>query len=353
MRSSARAEGGPRLHLPRHGGAGAVARRLDRGDAGPGGRQDRAQAAGNAAVSISSAPTRGPAAAIIFVNLKGDRARRAGRRRLLPGAQEDRRHPPRRCPRACSGPSSTTSSATPTSRSTPLTGQGYSYPELKTFAKNARDILLRIPGVAKVDLLGDRRRSASSSRCPPRRWPSAGSPRSTSRRRSPARTPWTRRAASRPASARCASTWTGGLRTVEDIRELRLRAGQSDLPPRRYRRGQARPRGPAGRKDPLPGPGGGAARHHHGARASTSPRSAPPSSRPSSASSASCPSASSSARSPTRPQVVSKSVHEFLQALAEAIGIVLVVSFLALGWRAGLVVALTIPLVLAATFFVM
>ncbi len=35
-----------------------------------------------------------------------------------------------------------------------ITGQGYAYPELKTFAKNARDILLRIPGVAKVDLLG-------------------------------------------------------------------------------------------------------------------------------------------------------------------------------------------------------
>ena len=52
-------------------------------------------------------------------------------------------------------------------------------------------------------------------------------------------------------------------------------------------------------------------------------------------------------------QVVSKSIHQFLEALAEAIGIVLVVSLLALGWRAGLVVAMTIPLVLAATFFVM
>jgi multidrug efflux pump len=52
-------------------------------------------------------------------------------------------------------------------------------------------------------------------------------------------------------------------------------------------------------------------------------------------------------------QVVSKSIREFLEALAEAIGIVLVVSLMALGWRAGLVVALIIPLVLAATFFVM
>ena len=35
-----------------------------------------------------------------------------------------------------------------------VTGQGFGYPELKNFAKKARDILLRVPGVAKVDLLG-------------------------------------------------------------------------------------------------------------------------------------------------------------------------------------------------------
>ncbi len=48
-----------------------------------------------------------------------------------------------------------------------------------------------------------------------------------------------------------------------------------------------------------------------------------------------------------------KYVGEFLQSLGEALLIVLAVSFLSLGWRAGLVVALTIPLVLAATFVVM
>src|SRR5262249_39536077 len=35
-----------------------------------------------------------------------------------------------------------------------ITGHGFAYPELKNFAKSARDILLRVPGVAKVDLLG-------------------------------------------------------------------------------------------------------------------------------------------------------------------------------------------------------
>jgi multidrug efflux pump subunit AcrB len=51
--------------------------------------------------------------------------------------------------------------------------------------------------------------------------------------------------------------------------------------------------------------------------------------------------------------VVTKAVREFLEAFGEAVGIVLLVSLIALGWRAGMVVALTIPLVLAATIFVM
>ncbi len=54
-----------------------------------------------------------------------------------------------------------------------------------------------------------------------------------------------------------------------------------------------------------------------------------------------------------QPAVVKDSVGEFMRSLAEAVAIVLVVSFLSLGARAGLVVALTIPLVLAATFLAM
>jgi multidrug efflux pump len=51
-----------------------------------------------------------------------------------------------------------------------------------------------------------------------------------------------------------------------------------------------------------------------------------------------------------QPAVVKDSVGEFMRALGEAVAIVLLVSFLSLGVRTGLVVALTIPLVLAATF---
>ena len=54
-----------------------------------------------------------------------------------------------------------------------------------------------------------------------------------------------------------------------------------------------------------------------------------------------------------QPEVVDEAVGHFIQALVEAVVIVLAVSFVSLGLRAGLVVTLTIPLVLAITFVVM
>ena len=54
-----------------------------------------------------------------------------------------------------------------------------------------------------------------------------------------------------------------------------------------------------------------------------------------------------------QPSAVKHSVREFLQTVFEAVVIVLAVSFFSLGVRAGTVVALSIPLVLAATFFTM
>ncbi|WP_114948087.1 efflux RND transporter permease subunit [Microvirga calopogonii] len=54
-----------------------------------------------------------------------------------------------------------------------------------------------------------------------------------------------------------------------------------------------------------------------------------------------------------QPVVVEEAVGGFTKALFEAVAIVLVVSFVSLGMRAGFVVALSIPLVLAMTFMVM
>ena len=54
-----------------------------------------------------------------------------------------------------------------------------------------------------------------------------------------------------------------------------------------------------------------------------------------------------------QPKVVEEAVGSFTKALVEAVVIVLVVSFVSLGLRAGLVVAVSIPLVLAIVFVVM
>ena len=54
-----------------------------------------------------------------------------------------------------------------------------------------------------------------------------------------------------------------------------------------------------------------------------------------------------------QPRVVDKAIFEFMKAFVEALAIVLAVSFLSLGWRTGIVVALSVPLVLALTFVVM
>jgi multidrug efflux pump len=54
-----------------------------------------------------------------------------------------------------------------------------------------------------------------------------------------------------------------------------------------------------------------------------------------------------------QPQAVRESVGEFVKVLTEAVVIVLVVSFFSLGLRTGLVVAVSIPLVLAMTFATM
>jgi multidrug efflux pump len=54
-----------------------------------------------------------------------------------------------------------------------------------------------------------------------------------------------------------------------------------------------------------------------------------------------------------QPDIVEHSVSEFVETFVEALAIVLLVSFLSLGWRAGIVVALSVPLVLAIVLTIM
>ncbi len=54
-----------------------------------------------------------------------------------------------------------------------------------------------------------------------------------------------------------------------------------------------------------------------------------------------------------QPEIVKEAISHFTRALFEAVAIVLAISFISLGMRAGLVVAISIPLVLAITFLIM
>ena len=54
-----------------------------------------------------------------------------------------------------------------------------------------------------------------------------------------------------------------------------------------------------------------------------------------------------------QPEIVKDSINEFIESLVEAVLIVLIVSFLSLGMRSGLIVACCIPLVIAAVFTAM
>src|SRR5262245_22453700 len=106
-----------------------------------------------------------------------------------------------------------------------VTGRGFSYPELKTFAKTARDILLQVPGVAKVDLLGlqeERIFIEVSSAALAERGLSAIDIKAAlagQNAMDPAG-----RIETRERSVRI--DVDGGLQSIEQIRELRLRAGQ-------------------------------------------------------------------------------------------------------------------------------
>jgi multidrug efflux pump subunit AcrB len=232
-----------------------------------------------------------------------------------------------------------------------VTGPGYSYPELKTFAKNARDILLRISGVGKVDLLGlqeERVFIEVSSAALAERGLSALDIQAALAGQN----------AMDPAGRIETSERSvridvqGGLQSVEDIRELRLRAGQQT-----FRLGDI-----AGVRRSLEDPPS-AKTSYQGREAVLLGTTMVPGANVTEVGAAveqalkrieqDLPIGVELGRISDQAQVVSKSIREFLDALAEAIGIVLVVSLLALGWRAGLVVALTIPMVLAATFFVM
>lgn len=232
-----------------------------------------------------------------------------------------------------------------------ISGDGYSYPELKTFAIQARDMLLTTPGVEKAVIIGDQ---------PEKIYIDVSSKALAERGLT---IPDLQNAIKGQNAVDPAGNVDTGLRSVrisvegnvhkvEDIRELRLRSGSQvtrlgdiatvtsgleDPYQRKYRYnghesvqvGVVMAKGfkvtDVGKdveatykrfEDSLP----------YGVAVD---------------------------QISNQPDVVTDAVSEFMHALGEALAIVLVVSFLSIGWRSGLVIAIAIPLVLAATFAIM
>jgi multidrug efflux pump subunit AcrB len=232
-----------------------------------------------------------------------------------------------------------------------LSGNGFTNPELRDFAKGARDILLRVKGVSKVDLLGVQDEKVYievPSRVLAERNVTAQDIQAA--------------LAGQNAQAPSGSVQTderavrldvqGTFLSVEQIRELRVRAGTQtirlgdiasikrmteDPPVSLIRRN--------GRDSVLIGVvmerGNNVVEVGKGLAAALSKVERD------------LPVGVVFDKISDQPAVVTKAVSEFLEALGEALVIVLAVSLFSLGWRAGIVVALTIPLVLAATFLVM
>ncbi|MGF7004594.1 efflux RND transporter permease subunit [Aminobacter sp. BE322] len=232
-----------------------------------------------------------------------------------------------------------------------ISGDGYSYPELKKFAIQARDVLLTTPGVEKAVILGDQPQRIYievSSKALAERGLTLNDLRNTIAGQNNID----------PAGAVDTGTRSvrisveGDLSKASDIRELRLRAGTQVTRLGDIATVTPGLEDPYSRKFRFNGKDSvqvgvvmakgfnvtdvGKAVEATYERFETS-----------------LPYGVAVDQISNQPEVVTEAVGEFMKALVEALLIVLVVSFLSIGWRSGLVIAITIPLVLAATFAIM
>ena len=232
-----------------------------------------------------------------------------------------------------------------------ISGDGYSYPELKKFAIQARDVLLTTPGVEKAVILGDQPQRIFidvSSKALAERGLTLNDLRNTIAGQNNIDAAGTVDTGTR--SVRISVE--GDLSKASDIRELRLRAGTQITRLGDIATVTPGLEDPYQRKFRFNGKDSvqvgvvmakgfnvtdvGKAVEATYERFETS-----------------LPYGVSVDQISNQPEVVTEAIGEFMKALVEALLIVLVVSFLSIGWRSGLVIAITIPLVLAATFAIM
>ncbi|WP_137131420.1 efflux RND transporter permease subunit [Rhizobium sp. FY34] len=232
-----------------------------------------------------------------------------------------------------------------------ITGDGYSYPELKDFAIQARDMLLATQGVEKVSILGAQDEKiyidVSSKTLAERNLTFTDIQNALAGQNTvdPAGTVQT-------ATRSVRISVEGGVRTPEDIRELRIRSGAQV-----FRLGDIATVSsglvePYDRKFRFNGKDAvevGVVMQNGFKVTDVGTWVEATYKRFEDA----LPVGVAVEQISNQPEVVHEAVGEFSQALLEALVIVLVVSLLSIGWRSGIVIAITIPLVLAATLAIM
>lgn len=232
-----------------------------------------------------------------------------------------------------------------------ISGDGFSYPELKRFAIEGRDMLLTTPGVEKVVILGDQPEKIYidlSSKVLAERGLTFNDLRNAIAGQNNVD-----HAGSVDTGTRSVRiSVEGDVTKVEDIRELRLRAGNRTIRLGDIATVTSGLEDPYARKFRFNGRDsvqigvvmakgfnvtdvGKAVEATYDRFESALPYGV------------------SVDQVSNQPEVVTEAISEFSHALIEALIIVLVVSFLSIGWRSGLVIAIAIPLVLAATFAIM
>ena len=232
-----------------------------------------------------------------------------------------------------------------------ISGDGFSYPELKRFAIEGRDMLLTTPGVEKVVILGDQPEKIYidlSSKVLAERGLTFNDLRNAIAGQNNVD-----HAGSVDTGTRSVRiSVEGDVTKVEDIRELRLRAGNRTIRLGDIATVTSGLEDPYARKFRFNGHDsvqigvvmakgfnvtdvGKAVEATYDRFESALPYGV------------------SVDQVSNQPEVVTEAITEFSHALIEALIIVLVVSFLSIGWRSGLVIAIAIPLVLAATFAIM
>ena len=232
-----------------------------------------------------------------------------------------------------------------------ISGDGYSYPELKKFAIQARDMLLTTPGVEKAVIIGDQPEVIYvdvSSKVLAERGLTLANLQNAIKGQNNVDPAGTIDTGTR--SVRISVE--GDVKKAADIRELRLRAGSQvtrlgDIatvtsglqdPPRRKYRFDGHDSVQIGvvmAKGFNVTDVGTAVQATYKRFEEAVPYGV------------------AVDQIANQPQVVRDAIGEFMRALGEALVIVLAISFLTIGWRSGLVIAIAIPLVLAATFAIM